>query len=405
MHKVITQNLAITIFAKSLSFLLLLYVAKELSKDSYGMFIYVTMILSYLPLLHFGSLNGFAIEYPKVIEQDEKDVYAYFCNYAFFSNLIQILIAFIIFFLNIQVSKFTVFIVFLNFIIAKYIDNVRIYLSSHLEFYKVNLIKLFIEIISPIITFVMFWYLRNIDALLISPFLVNLCLLCLILGYLKIKVISPNAKLWGNIKSIYKAGILIYFTWALDLIFQGLDRVLISQFYPMNKLAEYGFASNCAMTINLLSVSFIAPYSQLLFREVAQKNWINAHALIGSTNSKLHMLILFAALAGIIFYPIVIMNFVVKYGQTYLLFIVLIFPSILLCVNNMQIYYMTSTHQTNILIKYQLIVLIINITLNIVNISFRVDIIYIALSTTITLLIYYYLLNNYVFKDLKRKMV
>jgi O-antigen/teichoic acid export membrane protein len=385
--------------------LLLLYVAKELSKNSYGMFIYVTMILGYLPLLHFGSLNGFAIEYPKIIERDKNAATAFFHNYSFFSIAIQIFIACIIFFFTIQVSKFTVFIIVLNFIIAKYIDNVRIHLASHLEFYKVNLLKLFVEVTTPVFTFVTFWYLKNIDSLLISPFLVNVCLLCLIVYYFNIKLTFPDAKIWQDIQRIYKVGIFIYFVWAIDLIFQGIDRVLISQFYPMYKLAEYGFASNCAMGIYLLALSFIAPYSQLLFKSIAQKDWHNVSALINTTNNKMHILIFFTALAGIIFYPLVIMNFLIKYQNTYVLFIVLIFSSTLLSVNSMQIYYMTSTYQTKALIKLQIIVLLINITLNIINISLRFDIIYIALTTVITLLIYYYLLNHYVTEDLKRRMV
>ncbi len=58
MKKIVSQNLAITIVSKIFGFISFIYIAKILTESDYGSFVYITMILSLLPLLQFGSMNG-----------------------------------------------------------------------------------------------------------------------------------------------------------------------------------------------------------------------------------------------------------------------------------------------------------------------------------------------------------
>ena len=81
MKKIVSQNLAITIISKLISFISFIYIAKILTESEYGTFVYITMIISLLPLLQFGSMNGTMILLPKYINNVNKNEEKLFFNY------------------------------------------------------------------------------------------------------------------------------------------------------------------------------------------------------------------------------------------------------------------------------------------------------------------------------------
>jgi hypothetical protein len=71
MKKIISQNLLITIGSKFFGFISFVYIAKVLTESDYGVFVYITMLLSLLPLLQLGSMHGTMILLPKYINDSK----------------------------------------------------------------------------------------------------------------------------------------------------------------------------------------------------------------------------------------------------------------------------------------------------------------------------------------------
>ena len=357
MQKVILQNLIIAICSKGLSFLSFIYIAKSLSERDYGTFVYITMVLSLLPLLQLGSMHGTVILLPKHIV-DKKNENELFLYSNIISHIIQFIGASILLLLNIKLSSSVILVIAANFFFSHYTENVKIFLNSKHEFEKVNFLKSLDEILRPFVTILIFYYYQNIESIFIAQFIVTsvtfLVSFCLVpLTFYNIKFYSFKKIVF----EIYKIGFFVYLTWAIDILFRTADRWFISTFYSSEELATYGFTSSLAMNIWLLSMSFFAPYSQLLYTYVAQKDFISVKNIVETTNKQVYVFLTVTSIIAVITYPLFLEFIVKRYLGTEFLFFVLILSAIFLSINNMYIYYMISDNHHFALLKYQFIIL------------------------------------------------
>lgn len=405
MYNIVLQNLSITILSKLLSFISFLYIAKLLSPSEYGIFVYINMILSLLPMLQLGSMHGISILLPKKIAEKNGSENVFFLVYNTFSHLLQFLSAIFLLFIDVMLNKFIVVIIALNFVLSKYPENVQIYLSSHLEFQKLNIIKTFDQIIRPISVLILFTLYKTIESIFIAQFTVSILTFMLSYYFVKLKINLPELKIIKNIlKEIYFVGFFIYLSWVIDILFRTADRWFISQFYTLEELATYGFVSSLALNIWLLAMSFFAPYSQLLYKYVAEGNFLEAKKVVENTNKKLYVLLSIISIAAVALYPILLRYFIHKYLGTELLFIILVLTSIFMSINNMYIYYMISNKLYFVLLKSQVSILLLNIFLNSVFAFLHLPIFYFSLSTILSLFIYFLLVKRAFYTDINKKL-
>lgn len=405
MYNIVLQNLSITILSKLLSFISFLYIAKLLSLSEYGIFVYINMILSLLPMLQLGSMHGISILLPKKIAEKNGSENVFFLVYNTFSHLLQFLSAIFLLFIDVMLNKFIVVIIALNFVLSKYPENVQIYLSSHLEFQKLNIIKTFDQIIRPISVLILFTLYKTIESIFIAQFTVSILTFMLSYYFVKLKINLPELKIIKNIlKEIYFVGFFIYLIWVIDILFRTADRWFISQFYTLEELATYGFVSSLALNIWLLAMSFFAPYSQLLYKYVAEGNFLEAKKVVENTNKKLYVLLSIISIAAVALYPILLRYFIHKYLGTELLFIILVLTSIFMSINNMYIYYMISNKLYFVLLKSQVSILLLNIFLNSVFAFLHLPIFYFSLSTILSLFIYFLLVKRAFYTDINKKL-
>ena len=203
---------------------------------------------------------------------------------------------------------------------------------------------------------------------------------------------------------IYKIGFFVYLIWAIDLLFRTADRWFISTFYSSEELATYGFTSSLAMNIWLLSMSFFGPYSQLLYTYVAQKDFISVKNIVETTNKKVYVFLAVTSIIAVITYPLFLEIIVKRYLGTEFLFFVLILSAIFLSINNMYIYYMISDNHHFVLLKYQFIILALNLILNSIFVFYHTDILYYSYSTIFSLGIYFILVKRYFYADILKKI-
>jgi len=228
-------------------------------------------------------------------------------------------------------------------------------------------------------------------------------ILTVIISFFIIEIKITNLKivtLKKIFKAIYKIGFYVYLSWSIDIIFRTVDRWFILNFYSLEELALYGFTSSLALNIWLVAMSFFVPYTQLLYRSVAEKKYIESKKIINNTNKKLLILLFIISLIAIVCYPFFIEFFVKKYFNSEFLFFVLVLCSIFLSINNMYIYYMISNGFHFLLLKFQVVILILNLILNSIFVFFHLDIIFYSYSTLVSLLLYFLLVKRFVDKNI-----
>ncbi len=405
MKRIVAQNLSITIVSKLLGFVSFLYIAKFLSTSEYGVFVYISMLLSLLPLLQLGSMHGALILLPKKIAEKNNSENNFFWTYNTFSHLTQILSLILLLFFDIELNESILFVVALNFVFSKYTENIQIYLSSHLEFQKANIIKSLDQILRPLAVLILFTIYKNIESIFVAQFIVSIVAFIISHYFVKFQVILLKFQVSKTIiKQIYSIGFFIFLTWAIDILFRTVDRWFISQFYTLDELATYGFTSSLAMNVWVLSMSFFAPYSQMLYKYVAESNFVEVKKLVENTNKKLYILLAIISIMSIVFYPFVLEYFVHKYFGTEFLFATLIVTSVFLSINNMYIYYMISNNFHFVLLKYQSIILSLNILLNGIFAYLHLDIVYYSYSTILSLGLYFILVRRYFSLDIEKRL-
>ena len=406
MRKIVFQNLSITIISKLIAFVLFLYVAKILSTTDYGIFVYIGMLVSLLPLFQLGSMHGTSILLPKYIVSKEKNEKDLFYTYTCISHLLQVLSVGILFFFDIELNLKVLIVIAFNFVLTKYIEGAQMFLNANLKFEKSNIIKSVDQILKPLITLFFFVYYSTIESIFIAQLVATIISFSVSICYVKfeLKRIDFYEEII-TLKAIYKLGFFIYITWAIDILFRTADRWFISQYYSIEDLATYGFTSSLAMNLWLLSMSFFSPFTQVLYKYVAENNFIEVKKVIEATNRKLYILLGAVSLVAVFSYPFLLEFVVQKYFETHLLFVVLILVSIFLSINNMYIYYMISNNLHFVLLKYQSIILIINLTLNCLFTYLHLDIIYFGYSTILSLIIYYILVRRHFYLAVEQKII
>lgn len=404
MKRIITQNIFINLFSKLISFLSFLYIAAILSKNDYGLLVYVNMVIALLPLLQLGSMNGTILLLPKVLKESKQQAQKLFFYSNSISYFIQAISVLSLIFILDDLDIKLLLIVSSSFILSLYGNSAQIYLNAQHKFEKANVIAAIERILVPIIVFLSFWHTKTIESIF-SGQLVGTALVFFFSLYIcplpriKIKLVE----LLKNARDIYKIGFFVYIIWAIDILFRTSDKWFISKFYDTQQLAEYGFTSSLALNIWLVILNFLAPYSQILYTQIAQNDYLAAKQTVEKTNFKVYVFLLLLSSAVLLVYPF-ITDYIKKYNGTYYLMATLVAVSVFLSINNMYIYYMISNNLHFKLLKYQAVILIVNIGLNSVFVLMHADITAYSYSTIISLGLYFFMVRKCFYKDIRNRL-
>jgi O-antigen/teichoic acid export membrane protein len=405
MRKIVFQNLSIAVVSKLIGFLSFIYIAKTISENEYGVYIYTLMVLSLLPLLQFGSMHGTIILLPKYIAKPNKSEFELFTHSNIISHLIQFIALWMLFLFNINLNLLIIIIIGANFFLSLYPQNAQMYLNSKLEFQKSNIIKAFDQLLKPILVLIIFYFYNNLESIFIAQLLATTCTLFLSIFIVPFEFLRIDIKRFKeSTLKIYKIGFFIYLVWAIDIFFRTSDRWFISEFYSLDDLATYGFTSALALNVWLIAMVFFQPYAQILYTQVADKNYLEVKKNIKRTNIKLFILLFIISTLSTLIYPIILDLFIKKYFETEFLFFSLVISAVLLSINNMYIYYLVSNDFHFTLLKYQSIILVINLSLNSIVAYYHLDIIYFSFSTILSLLLYFLMVRSFYQRDIAKKI-
>ncbi|SDP19557.1 lipopolysaccharide biosynthesis protein [Desulforhopalus singaporensis] len=402
MRMILAHNLIVAWLAKILGFALSLYVARVLAPSEYGHYVFIVMVISLIPIAQLGALQGIVVELPKRLRCLTGTGKGLYSSYAVTSQLLQLVSIFVLFFLSDEsVSALGLVALGVHLLLSKVHENCKVLMGAHLEFYGQIKIRWIDEIIRPLALGVSFYMYPGIDALFIGHAVVTVSLVTII------QVCFKDAIAWkigrnfsADLKKIYSVGFFIFLVWGQDLLFRSIDRWFIKIFYTTEDLAIYGFVSALAIHIWGVGLAYLAPYAQLLYSTVANEEWPEVEKLIRKANRELYLLMGALCGAAIIVYPIVTTYIVGRYESSWPIFCILAIASFCLAANNMQIYYMSSTRQQFLMIRYQFGLVIGGCLFDLIASLHAAPIIVLAICTLICLLIYCFFLTRYVRRDL-----
>ncbi len=399
MKNIIIQNIFISFFSKGILFLTFIFLSRELSVDKYSVYVYVSLILNFLPFFQLGSSHGISILLPKLSLSNAKEKKEIFLSYSIISICLQFIV-FIIFFLKVKLDNYILLVICVDFILSKLIENSQIYLNSHLIFQKANNIKFFEQVFKPVFIFLFFYFYRSLESVFYSKLFTTIMLLFLVFNkevfkYLKYSLTTISfSKLFLNGQLIYKTGFFVFISWAFDLLFRSSDLWIVKHFYSNYDFAQYGFTSSLAMNLWLFAMSYFAPYSNLLYSYVAKGEYDNVRNIVKTTNRKIFVIIAILIIFSLSFYPFLINFFVKKYEDSYLLFGLMTISAFALTMNNMYIYYLVSTGKFKEILKIQSLIVLLNFLLLLCCAKLNLSTKYVCCSTILSLSLYYFIVRN-----------
>ena len=330
MRRILGQNLLITLISKGLSFVAAFYIIKILSKEDYALYNQVLILLTFLPYFEIAVTRGFFIEYPKSIHTRAPDESTnLFTHYTVFIILMYLILGSFIFIGNIPGSYVFCTVIFLQFLLSKFIEVLNTYYNSHLRMQQMLNIKYITDIITPVLTIVLLYLYPSAWCVFLSQTLIYGSIIAYI--FVKNHVhIFPLHIVWkgfyNDIRFLVMAGFLIHITGWLDITLLNCDKIFITRFYDPVTIANYCFAWNTANFIFIIGASIVGPYSQYLFRELSLSEWEKTRTLIRKVNRQLLGLLAVCLAGALIFFPLLVqLKAYEKYEGTYPFFALLVF--------------------------------------------------------------------------------
>lgn len=403
-RNVSVQNMAITIIAKGLGFLLSLYAVRILSTESYGDFVYVVLILSYIPLAQLGVFQGLYLTYPDEKVAKNKKAFEYFTDLNLVSTLIIAISALCLFLIDFGLSKYVIWGLYFNAILERYIENKYIHLSTFLDFDRLNIIKVFREILIPVTRFFVLYRFASIELFLLCPLAVNLMVLPYVYFVNQTNNFMLSEKFKENLRRAYQVGFPVFCLSAMDIVFISADRFFVSQFYSKTELARYGFFSTLSMSLYLVIASYLAPKIQLLWNKIAEDGAVGVVPMLKKFRVQLLKITLVFTTGLSIVFPILIDHVIQKHKGHNFLFYCLVMVSILFCLNLLNINYILGRKKSKVLVKLQSQILILNVSMNSLIAFYKMYIEYFAIATIITLIFYLIRCQRYVYKDMQSEI-
>ncbi|MCB9062388.1 MAG: hypothetical protein H6622_12780 [Halobacteriovoraceae bacterium] len=393
------QNITLTLMTKGLGFIVGLYAVRVFSNTQYGLFTYIMLISSYIPLAQLGLFQGLILEYPTQRIQNKNESIHFFNDINFLSVILHTLAGISLFFFDFGVSTRTIIFFYLSLILDRFIENKYVHLTTHMEFYKLNLLRFLRETFIPLLRlFILFNY-QNFEYFILAPLVLNILVLPFTIFIHHKTTFFPTPEFIRHIRLAYKVGFPAYLLAAMDSFFLSLDRLFISKFYEIEQLAVYGFFTTITLAVNLLITSYMAPKVQILWNLIAQNNHSEASDYFKAAKKRVYLLLIPLVIMLIIFFPIMTKYIIKKFHDDWALYLSLISISFLFCSNIINIDYMLGKNQTKHLLRFQGEILVLNLILNSIVSYLKIDIIYFSFATIISLFLYYIRCQNWIKKD------
>lgn len=406
MKRITTQNLLITIMGRIIAFFLAMVIAKELSVESYAVYLQAGLLLSFAPYFQFGTMNGFPYFASSIlITRGEKELEEMFSMYSLLTMMLMIpFIIFLAIYNTTLENDFLIIIVLIG-VMQKLSENFLLFLNSLTRFEEANFLKATNEIAVPLMQILSFYIFRNVKMVFISMFISLVICNFIQLFFVKFNYGCIRFNQLKSLKKLFALGFPVYVVWLLDFSIRNLDKIFISKFYPAEIFSIYGFTSGIASIPWLLALSYMSPFVTILINKINENNQSEVKLYLNKRKKELTMITVSLVFLSMLGYPILTKFIVKKYTDGYQVFLILLINSAFLILNNYNIYFLTAKGEIKKILKYSIWITFINIIANFMIVKNNLDMKYLVIGSTLNLIIYYLALTREVDKKLIQREV
>ncbi|SFC52481.1 Membrane protein involved in the export of O-antigen and teichoic acid [Bacillus sp. OV322] len=394
----ITSLGAATLTNALLSFLIGVLTRNILGPEQYGYWVSVTLIFTFTPLFHLGTLNAMNRQVPfflarndlKKVQEIRESVFSFLFTVPIYIIVLLLFTSIFMSFSDIPNEYKSGLFLVTVIVFFSYLSNyVEMYFKSQQDFKKTSKLVSIRSITQSVLTlsFVVWFgylgmYLGMLLALIIQVFIAR-------------KVIPFKRKKGNssNFKELIKVGfpiLLVGIVWGITI---ASDRFIITIFMTPQDLGNYSVGMFVFSTVML----FPQVLDQIFYPEivslVSKNKVIEVKKLYFKVNKILALIMLGIVICGYFLLPYFIKWYMPEYNEGIKTAQILLFGVYPLTLVGIAANYFNSTDNQKVYVSIQLFCILLNVILSIVFLHYVYSISSVALATSISFFIYCILMN------------
>lgn len=372
------------IFYNFIYFIFLFVISKLLSLSSWGEISLLLLIAVYANILTLGIGNSLSIRLPYYIEKNDlkklRLTYSIFLISVFYILFIYTLFSVLIDYFYIKNN----ILIFSFYLVSNYIVLVMRIIARSYDDYRALTFSYFFQAIIFLLFIFLFMF-NDFKNVFLTLFFSNLIASLIILNTYKNKIFLKMEFDINTMIELINLGFPLLIASILYSLLFGLDRFFIKEYYGLESVGIYSFAS-LFFKINMVLITLVNTiYYPRIIKSYASKNYDEILKLSKLQQSYSFFLVLISSVIIYIVVEFYLFELFPKFSTSVDIIVVFLITTLIYPFSLYTTYFIASGNQK----KYMLVMLaslIINIILNIYFLSYNYPLHYIALSTFISIL-------------------
>jgi O-antigen/teichoic acid export membrane protein len=398
-----------TLLSAGLSFVVGVLTRNMLGPEQYGYWLTVSMLFSFVPLFQLGTVNAMNRDVPFYIARKEymraQEIKNLTLSFIFtlplFLVVIFLVISGLLFFIDISYEYQ------IGFLLASFI-SFFIFLSTYVEMYykseqnfRMASKLVAVKSVSQSLITLLFIYLIGYEGLYIGMLLAFI--IEVIIGRKSFQGFKFQFDL-NKYKKLIETGFPILLVGLIWSILIASDRLIITIFMTPEDLGNYGVGMLIFSSMMLLPQVVGQVLYPKIVELVSQEKYHEIKRLYWKVNKALSIIGGLIVVVGYFLFPIFVNHFMPDYKEGIKAGQILILGIYPLTLSGFAANYFNATDRQKIYIGIQILTIANNIILCYFFVKISYNIMLISLATSISYIIYFFLMNGYMIFNLNSKM-
>jgi O-antigen/teichoic acid export membrane protein len=398
---------AATLISAALAFFVGIFTRNILGPEKYGYWLTISLIFTFIPFFQFGIINAMNREVPYYIARNDfqrvRDIKNLTLSFIF---TIPLIIAFIlalvsVFLLFLDLNyEYKIGIIYSSFLVILLLLSayVEMFYKSEQNFKTASILISTKNITQSILT-VLFVYLFGYQGLFIGMSVA--LIIQLVFGRASLKNFEYKFDI-NQYKELIKIGFPIFLVGIVWTILIASDRVIISIFMSPEDLGIYGVGMLIFNSMMLLPQVIGQVLYPKIVELVSKEKYKEIYNLFWKTNSTLAIVMGIIVTFLFFVFPWFIENYMPDYKAGILTGQILLLGIFPLTLMGFSANYFNAAQRQSVYIGIQILTIVINIVLSFLFLSIEYKVSSVALGTSTSYLIYFFLMNYFFLREIKK---
>lgn len=398
-----------TLISSGLSFVLGVVSRNILGPEQYGYWVSLSIAFTFIPLLQFGVLNAMNREIPyyiarnsiEEVNQIRQKTFSYLITFPTFIMLLLLLLSIFIYYSNVaseyKIGSFFISIIGVLLFLTSYVE---MYYKSIQDFKSVSKLIVVKGITQSVVSIIFILVLGFIG--LFIGMIVGIIIEIMIgrQAFKKMKLILDFK--FQNYIPLIKVGFPILMVGLIWSILIATDKIIITFMLDAVSLGNYSVALMVFSTMMLLPQVVSQVHYPKIVAMVSKEEYDLIKHSYKRVNFFLLVISIIVVLFGLLLLPPIIKLLMPEYEAGIVSAQILLVGLIPLTLVNYAANYFNATHNQKLYIKILVVCIVVNILASTTLLLVNPDISMVAIGTSISFLLYFFLMNSFFWKIIKK---